>query len=102
MTEPSNATRASTDPTVHNAGGAARRDAPVSEAVAYQSASSKKAPATDGQKREWMEQHRRRLKGDGKKHGREIILAAAMEHFSVLYKDVRSIRDASQSNIESQ
>jgi hypothetical protein len=102
MAEPSNATRDSTDPTVNNAGGAARRDAPVSEAVAYESASSKKAPATDGQKREWMGQYRRRLKDAGKKHGREIILAAAMDHFSVLYNDVRSIWDASQSNIESQ
>jgi hypothetical protein len=57
---------------------------------------------TDNQKREWMWQYRRNLKDAGKKHGREIILAAAMDRFSVLYKDVRSIWDASQSNIESQ
>jgi hypothetical protein len=57
---------------------------------------------TDDQKREWMRQYRRSLKDAGKKHGREIILSAAMDHFNVPYKDVRSIWDAPEGNTESQ
>lgn len=56
-------------------------------------AASSMERATDEEMYKWMLQHQRDLKGDKKRHGREIILSAAQERFGVAYKVVREIWD---------